>query len=228
MNPNTTPIDRAAINRENAQKSTGPKSGAGKKRSSLNALRHGLTGQVVVLPTEELAAYELFADAMLKDLQPLGFLETQIAQSITDDSWRLNRAKALENNMYALALNDNADSVVTDHPEAHAALVMAKSITSQIKTLATLSLHQHRIHAASSVISNSSANSRPNAASGNGRNCSTPPSSTKAMSRKTKHPAQPNPTIPPPMASLFQSPRWKPTPCATKSRNWPTQPLNMS
>jgi len=142
---NTLPIDRAAINRENAQKSTGPKSGAGKKRSSLNALRHGLTGQVVVLPTEELAAYELFADAMLKDLQPLGFLETQIAQSITDDSWRLNRAKALENNMYALALNDNPDSVVTDHPEAHAALVMAKSITSQIKTLATLSLHQHRI-----------------------------------------------------------------------------------
>jgi hypothetical protein len=80
--------------------------------------RHGLTGQVVVLPTEELAAYELFADAMLKDLQPLGFLETQIAQSITDDAWRLNRAKALENNMYALALNDNADPVVTDRPEA--------------------------------------------------------------------------------------------------------------
>jgi hypothetical protein len=145
MNSNTLPIDRAAINRANSQKSTGPKTEAGKKRSSLNALRHGLTGQVVVLPTEELAAYERFAAGMHKDLQPVGFLETQIAQSIADDSWRLNRAKAIENNMYALALNDNGDSVVTDHPEAHAALVMAKSITSQIKTLATLSLHQHRI-----------------------------------------------------------------------------------
>ena len=145
MNSNTLPIDRAAINRENAQKSTGPKTEAGKKRSSLNALRHGLTGQVVVLPTEELAAYERFTAGMHQDLQPVGFLETQIAQSIADDSWRLNRAKAIENNMYALALNDNGDSVVTDHPEAHAALVMAKSITSQIKTLATLSLHQHRI-----------------------------------------------------------------------------------
>ncbi|MDC3384998.1 hypothetical protein OAW59_01385 [Candidatus Pelagibacter sp.] len=30
-------------NRQNAKKSTGPKSIAGKKRSSLNAIKHGLT-----------------------------------------------------------------------------------------------------------------------------------------------------------------------------------------
>ena len=34
--------DRAVINRANAQKSTGPRTAAGKQRSSLNALRHGI------------------------------------------------------------------------------------------------------------------------------------------------------------------------------------------
>jgi hypothetical protein len=39
--------NRTEINRANSQHSTGPKTQAGKQRSSLNALRHGLTGQLV-------------------------------------------------------------------------------------------------------------------------------------------------------------------------------------
>src|SRR5271155_3556862 len=54
-----TPAEaRAEINRANSQHSTGPKTPEGKKRISLNALRHGLTGQIVVMPTEDLQAYQ--------------------------------------------------------------------------------------------------------------------------------------------------------------------------
>jgi len=45
-------------NRANAQLSTGPKTDTGKARARLNATRHGLTGQVMILSTEELAAYK--------------------------------------------------------------------------------------------------------------------------------------------------------------------------
>jgi hypothetical protein len=41
---------RAAISRANSQHSTGPPTAAGKQRSSLNALRHGLTTASPVPP----------------------------------------------------------------------------------------------------------------------------------------------------------------------------------
>ena len=62
-------------NRLNAQLSTGPRTPEGKKRSSLNALRHGLSGQIVVLPNEDMQAYLAFGQRMLLDLAPQGELE---------------------------------------------------------------------------------------------------------------------------------------------------------
>jgi hypothetical protein len=44
--------------RENAQLSTGPRTIAGKKRSSLNAFRHGLTGQIVIHTPEDQEAFQ--------------------------------------------------------------------------------------------------------------------------------------------------------------------------
>jgi hypothetical protein len=44
-------------NRENAKRSSGPRTIEGKKRSSLNAFRHGLTGQIVVHTPEDQEAF---------------------------------------------------------------------------------------------------------------------------------------------------------------------------
>jgi hypothetical protein len=49
---------RATINQINAQKSNGPRTEAGKERSSLNALRHGLTARTAVLDSENQTDYE--------------------------------------------------------------------------------------------------------------------------------------------------------------------------
>ncbi len=92
---------RAEINRANSQHSTGPRTPAGKQRSSLNALRHGLTGHVIVLPSEDRAAYETHTQRLFDDLQPKGALEEQLVQSLADTSWRINRIAALETNLLA-------------------------------------------------------------------------------------------------------------------------------
>jgi hypothetical protein len=51
---------RLAANRANAQKSTGPRTPEGKRRSALNATRHGILSQVLHFPEEELEAYTEF------------------------------------------------------------------------------------------------------------------------------------------------------------------------
>lgn len=101
----------------NAQHSTGPRTEVGKKRSSLNALRHGLTSQVVVLPTEDLAAYVTFIAEFQNDLKPAGVIEKQLVQTLADTQWRLNRCAALESNLYSVELADAAAIAAQAHAE---------------------------------------------------------------------------------------------------------------
>src|ERR1700677_1984406 len=91
-----------AANRENAKKSTGPKTEETKKIVSQNALRHGLTGQVTLMPDEDRTAHDNFCAAIIADLAPEGALETQLAQAIAEDNWRMNRGRAVETNLFAL------------------------------------------------------------------------------------------------------------------------------
>ena len=49
---------RIAANQRNAQTSTGPKSAEGKAKAALNALKHGLSAETVVLPGENAEAFE--------------------------------------------------------------------------------------------------------------------------------------------------------------------------
>lgn len=96
-----TTLDRADINRANAQHSTGPKTEAGKKKSSLNSLRHGLTSQTVVVPPEDLKAYQRHLRSFLDEYHPSGATESHLVQALADCSWRLNRILALETKVLA-------------------------------------------------------------------------------------------------------------------------------
>jgi hypothetical protein len=91
-----------AANRANAELSTGPTSEAGKTRSSLNAVKTGLTGRTVLLPGEDAEQYKALVARYMTDFQPVGDQECMIVQSLADTQWRLLRIPCLESGIYAL------------------------------------------------------------------------------------------------------------------------------
>jgi hypothetical protein len=83
-------------NRRNALKSTGPKSEEGKARSSMNALRHGLTAEQAVLPHENGDDYEKLREGMLESYAPADSAELAIVEELANAYWRLQRLHRVE------------------------------------------------------------------------------------------------------------------------------------
>jgi hypothetical protein len=138
-------------NRRNAQRSTGPRTNEGKKVSALNARRHNLTGQVTAMTEADRIMHDAFSAALVESLAPEGAMETQLAQRIATDSWRLNRISAVEDNLFALGHNaklyetETPDSEI-NAPEIHAALTAAKVFKAESKQLQLLTLYEQRIN----------------------------------------------------------------------------------
>src|SRR5689334_3426800 len=135
--------NRQAANIQNAQHSTGPKTEQGKSRVVLNGLRHGLTGQTVILPSDDFLAYKKFTQQFHDELKPAGVLESQIVQTISDTYWRLNRLTSMENSLFSLSIDEQLDQGPT--PEQHAQFAQAKWAAEGVDILAKLSLYESRL-----------------------------------------------------------------------------------
>ena len=79
-----------------------PRSIEGKHRTSLNAYKHGLTGQIHIFSAEEQKAFETHCTGIVEALAPVGALETDIAQSIAQNRWRLKRVATIESGIFAI------------------------------------------------------------------------------------------------------------------------------
>ncbi len=132
------------INAPRPNHSTGPKTPEGKARCSLNAYRHGLTGQIVVKTPEEQQAYDNHCRIILEAFAPATDFERFLAQSIADDHWRLNRARAIEDSTYAMGMHGQA-SDSTGHPQVDDAFAQARTWAGQARNIALLTLYEQRI-----------------------------------------------------------------------------------
>ncbi|MGH9433542.1 MAG: hypothetical protein ACRD3T_18585 [Terriglobia bacterium] len=90
-----------AANRRNATKSTGPRSRAGKIRSSRNALRHGhysgsggyarLVAATMQDLGEDAAQFSRLLESLMEDWQPQGISQTLLVEDLASLRWERQR-----------------------------------------------------------------------------------------------------------------------------------------
>jgi hypothetical protein len=91
-------------NRRNALKSTGPRTPKGKAAVRLNALKHGLLSQEILLPGEDGEALRELRERLRAELQPVGELENLLVDRIIDTFWRLGRLGRVETGIFTYEL----------------------------------------------------------------------------------------------------------------------------
>ena len=128
-----------AANRQNAQKSTGPQTERGKRRSRRNAIRHGLMAETIVDVLEDAAAYKALQRAIHTDYRPKSNFELELVGRLVSLLWRLRRAVAIESGLLgisakALCKQDPTNNVQPNYDEvpvfcAHIATLVPKAHT---------------------------------------------------------------------------------------------------
>ena len=80
-----------AANRKNGQRATGPTSDAGKKVSSMNALKNGTRAQSLILPGEDPADLAALREALRADGDWVAAFREKVLEFIANDLHRLHR-----------------------------------------------------------------------------------------------------------------------------------------
>ena len=86
-------------NRRNALRSTGPRSQAGKEKVGLNAFRHGIYAERMLLPGESQEELKLLSMRLRAYLRPVGPVEELLAERFLAAAWRLRRLLRIETEM---------------------------------------------------------------------------------------------------------------------------------
>jgi hypothetical protein len=116
----TVSIRKIEANRQNALKSTGPKTPRGKAYSARNAIKHGLfSGQMMdfISHGEDPTEYEEILNGLRDKYQPLGTAEELEVERIALCWWRLKRAWRYENAMNRVALRDSGRRELAEQAE---------------------------------------------------------------------------------------------------------------
>jgi hypothetical protein len=135
-----------AANRANAQLSTGPITEAGKAKSSHNAVKTGLTGRTILLPTDDGDVYLQHVARFFTKYQPVTEDEKALTQSVADTEWRLVRIPSLESGIYANGRSRLANAFADESdPAVRAVRIEAQVFQDCRKDLSNLALQEARL-----------------------------------------------------------------------------------
>jgi hypothetical protein len=94
-----TSLRQLEANRENAQRSTGPRTDQGKRVSRRNALRHGLAAETVIEILEEPDDYKAFEATIIADYDARTAVERELVLRLASLLWRIRRATAIDTDL---------------------------------------------------------------------------------------------------------------------------------
>jgi hypothetical protein len=115
------------------------------QKSVLMGRRDPVTGQSVLRTESDADSHRKFIAEFVASLKPDGMLEIQLAQRLAQDTWRINRIHAVEENIFALGHSEPYANIKSAHPEIHAAMVQALTFRNDPKLLANLALYEQRL-----------------------------------------------------------------------------------
>jgi hypothetical protein len=116
---------------KNAKKPGGPKTPEGKSRSAMNALRHGLSANNLLLPGEDAHEYEGHLDGYFATFAPATLPEAQIVAQVGDLAWKLERLTKLENNRMRVRLEEELEKM-----DAYKSVVLTRRALQMVGALA--------------------------------------------------------------------------------------------
>ncbi len=123
----------------------GPRTEEGRRIASMNAVKTGLTGRTVLLPSDDADAYRAHLTAYENEYRPAGLRETELVQSMADTQWRLQRIPGLESAIYAKGRHEFAEAHAEEEISLRKALIDLDTHLKYEKQLRNLQLQESRL-----------------------------------------------------------------------------------
>ncbi len=127
--------------RRNGAKSRGPATPAGKRKSSANALRHGLLAKHLLLPNEAAGVFEAYLQQLIARMRPVDTAELALVEEMAINHWRLRRSIAIETRLSRNAMEQCAEGQTGAGPLAAAFQKLATD-----GQIGLLNVYENRIH----------------------------------------------------------------------------------
>ncbi len=111
----------------------------------MNAVKTGLTGRTVLLPSDDAEAYQQHLAAYEGEFHPVGLRERELVQSLADIQWRLMRIPGLEMAIFARGREEFAGQFEDQDPAVCSARIDLETFIHYQKPLRNLQLQEGRL-----------------------------------------------------------------------------------
>ena len=139
---------QAEASRANGRKSRGPKTLAGKLRSALNSMSHGLTSGTVVLTAEDPQEYAALRSAYLQRFQPADTVEAEAVDAMVLARWYLRRAAKAETALVDVTMDLQDRKIARKFDRVDLGIIVAlaiKKLYDRSTSLANVQRHAARL-----------------------------------------------------------------------------------